>query len=76
MTLTDAVMPFDTSETIQLLIVDSGTRQLVEDFSRFLDLIGSEKVNLYGISYGTTVMSTFATLFPKRVNLLVLDGNV
>ena len=76
MTLTDAVMPFDTSETIQLIIIDSGTRQLVEDFSRFLDLIGSEKVNLYGISYGTTVMSTFATLFPKRVNLLVLDGNV
>ena len=76
MTLTDALMSFDTFETIQLIIIDSGTRQLVEDFSRFLDLIGSEKVNLYGISYGTTVMSTFATLFPKRVNLLVLDGNV
>ena len=76
MTLTDALMSFHTSETIQLIIVDSGTQQLVEDFLRFLDLIGSEMVNVYGISYGTTVMSTFATLFPKRVNLLVLDSNV
>jgi hypothetical protein len=31
---------------------------------------------LYGISYGTTVMATFATIFPRYVDKFVIDGNV
>ena len=58
------------------LFADSGTKQLVEDLIRFMRLIGSEKLSMYGISYGTVVLSTFSTLFPQHVDLLVMDGNV
>ena len=54
----------------------SGTRQLAEDLLRFSDLIHSEKLSLYGISYGTNVMGTFATIFPSRVDKFVIDSNM
>ncbi|MBJ7288240.1 alpha/beta fold hydrolase [Williamsia sp.] len=34
------------------------------------------KVSLLGISYGTTLMSTYATLFPQHVDRLILDSAV
>ncbi|EJK75644.1 hypothetical protein THAOC_02626 [Thalassiosira oceanica] len=54
----------------------SGTRQLAEDLERFRVLFGSQKLNIYGISYGTVVMGTYATVFPNNVNLMILDANV
>ena len=54
----------------------SGTKELVEDMDRFRRLIGADRLSLYGISYGTHVMATYATLFPKNVELFVLDGCV
>ena len=30
----------------------------------------------YGISYGTVVMGIYSTMFPEKVNLMVLDGSV
>mmetsp|Transcript_30101 Transcript_30101/g.64558 ORF Transcript_30101/g.64558 Transcript_30101/m.64558 type:complete len:625 (+) Transcript_30101:146-2020(+) len=53
----------------------SGTRQLAEDIERVRRLVGDQKLSVYGISYGTTVMGTYATVFPNHVNLLVLDGS-
>lgn len=53
----------------------SGTRQLAEDINRVRKLFGDQTLSIYGISYGTKVMGTFATLFPGYVNLMVLDGN-
>jgi hypothetical protein len=40
-----------------MFILDSGTRQLAEDLERFRMLIEAPALSLYGISYGTTVMS-------------------
>ena len=54
----------------------SGTRQLAEDLHRFSNLIYSKKLSLYGISYGTNVMGTFATIFPSRVDKFVIDSNM
>lgn len=54
----------------------SGTRQLAEDVERVRVLFGDQKLSVYGISYGTVVMGTYATVFSENVNLLVLDGNV
>lgn len=34
------------------------------------------RVNLLGISYGTTLMSTYATLFPQHTDRLILDSAV
>lgn len=53
----------------------SGTRQLAEDIERVRLLFGNQKLSIYGISYGTTVMGTYATVFSKNVNLMVLDAN-
>ena len=54
----------------------AGTRQLAEDLKRFMGLIGSDKLSLYGISYGTNVMGTFATIFPGNVDKFVIDSNM
>mmetsp|Transcript_29226 Transcript_29226/g.53426 ORF Transcript_29226/g.53426 Transcript_29226/m.53426 type:complete len:648 (+) Transcript_29226:162-2105(+) len=54
----------------------SGTRQLAEDIERIRRLFGNQKLSVYGISYGTIVMGTYATVFSDNVNLMVLDGNV
>ena len=53
----------------------SGTRQLAEDIERVRILFGDDKLSVYGISYGTKVMGTYATIFPKKTNLMVLDSN-
>ena len=54
----------------------AGTRQLVEDLFRFKNLVKAEKLSLYGISYGTNVMATFATVFPDYVDKFVIDSNM
>lgn len=36
----------------------------------------SELLNYYGISYGTFLGQTFASMFPKNVGRMALDGNV
>jgi pimeloyl-ACP methyl ester carboxylesterase len=50
------------------------------DTARDLDLVrealGDEKLTYLGYSYGTTLGSTYAELFPDRVRALVLDGAV
>ena len=65
----------DASKTFHFLEY-SGTRQLAEDFERVRILFGDQKLSVYGISYGTTVMGTYTTIFPHNVNLMVLDSNV
>ena len=66
----------DNSEIKLHFLEYSGTRQLAEDLFRFSDLIDSKKLSLYGVSYGTTVMGTFATIFPSRVDKFVIDSNM
>ena len=54
----------------------SGKKQLVQDLWRFRKVIGEKKLSLWGVSYGTQVMSLYATLFPDETGLFVVDGNV
>lgn len=54
----------------------SGTRQLAEDIERVRRIFGDQKLSVYGISYGTVVMGVYSTMFPDKVNLMVLDGSV
>lgn len=54
----------------------SGSRQLAEDMERMRILLNAPTLHLYGISYGTTVMATYATIAPAHVGLFVLDGSV
>ena len=67
----------DDGTTITLHFLEySGTLQLAEDLSRFMNLIEAEKLSLYGFSYGTNVMGTFATIFPSRVDKFVIDSSM
>jgi pimeloyl-ACP methyl ester carboxylesterase len=53
----------------------SGTRQLAKDMERFRKAIKADRLSLYVVSYGSTVMSTYATIFPVYVGLFVIDSN-
>ncbi|MCF8609387.1 alpha/beta hydrolase [Gordonia sp. HY285] len=44
------------------------------DIEQVRRALGVDKVSLYGISYGTWLMSTYATLFPSHTDRLVLDS--
>lgn len=52
------------------------TRQAVEDLERFRQIIGADRLWLYGESYGTQFAQTYATRYPAQTAGLVLDGAV
>ena len=45
----------------------SGTRRLAEDVERMRMLLNTPVVNVFGISYGTSVFGTYATIFSGSV---------
>ncbi|MES2143688.1 MAG: alpha/beta fold hydrolase [Pseudomonadota bacterium] len=53
-----------------------GTSQAIRDLELFRQAIGAPKVWLYGESYGTQFMQSYATAFPDAVRGLILDGVV
>src|SRR3954452_9654807 len=59
----DALASFDTVDTAR-------------DMDRLRQALGDEKLTYLGYSYGTTLGSTYAELFPDKVRALVLDGAV
>jgi pimeloyl-ACP methyl ester carboxylesterase len=52
------------------------TEPAVEDLEALRRTLGTERLNLYGISYGTRVAQRYAARFPERVRAMVLDGVV
>jgi pimeloyl-ACP methyl ester carboxylesterase len=53
-----------------------GTRNAAKDLDLIRALLGLEKLNFIGYSYGTELASTYLALFPDRVGRFVLDGAV
>jgi pimeloyl-ACP methyl ester carboxylesterase len=53
-----------------------GTEQAVEDLEQFRQLIGDERFWLYGESYGTQFVQTYAAAHPGHLAGLILDGPV
>eukprot|EP00438_Fugacium_kawagutii_P015460 Skav202290 [mRNA] locus=scaffold3364:49860:51839:+ [translate_table: standard] len=53
-----------------------GTVDLAHDLDLFRRAIGAEQLSLYGFSYGTTVASVYASIFPSKTYRLVMDGEV
>ena len=52
------------------------TRQAVEDLEAFRHYLGVDKLALYGESYGTQYVQTYATAHPDHVASLFVDGPV
>lgn len=52
------------------------TSNTAQDMDRLREALGDEQLTYLGYSYGTTLGSTYAELFPDRVRALVLDGAV
>jgi len=52
------------------------TRQAVEDLEAFREYLGVDKIALYGESYGTQYVQTYAAAHPDHVASLFVDGPV
>lgn len=52
------------------------TTDAARDIDGIRAALGVSKISYYGFSYGTYLGATYSTLFPKRVDRMVLDGNV
>ena len=50
------------------------TEEAARDFDVIRALLGAKTFDWYGASYGTQLGATYATIFPKRVGRMVLDG--
>jgi pimeloyl-ACP methyl ester carboxylesterase len=52
------------------------TVDTARDMDRLREALGDEQLNFLGYSYGTTLGSTYAELFPEKVRAMVLDAAV
>jgi pimeloyl-ACP methyl ester carboxylesterase len=52
------------------------TRQAVEDLEAVRQFLGADKLDLYGESYGTQYVQTYAAAHPDHVAALFVDGPV
>jgi len=52
------------------------TRQAVEDLEAFRIWLGVRKISLYGESYGTQYVQTYAAAHPNAIKVLFTDGPV
>ncbi|KAK0457513.1 TAP-like protein-domain-containing protein [Desarmillaria tabescens] len=51
-----------------------GTDNVARDMLAINEAVGHEKLQYWGFSYGTILGTTFATMFPDKVERMVLDG--
>lgn len=52
------------------------TANTARDLDVVRRVLGQDRLSLYGVSYGTDLMATYATLFPDRTDRVVLDSSV
>ena len=56
------------------LAAHMGTVNVARDFDIVRAVLGDERLNFLGKSYGTSIGAVYAELFPERVGRMVLDG--
>jgi pimeloyl-ACP methyl ester carboxylesterase len=57
-------------------LADYNTVETARDMDQLRAALGDDKMNYLGFSYGTSLGSVYATLFPKKIRVAVLDGAV
>lgn len=58
------------------LLEHVSTVETVRDLDLLRGLVGDDRINYFGSSYGTRIGSLYAELYPDRVGRMVLDGSV
>jgi pimeloyl-ACP methyl ester carboxylesterase len=58
------------------LLAHVSTVEVARDLDILRALVGDKRLNYFGASYGTYIGATYAALFPKKVDRMVLDGAV
>jgi pimeloyl-ACP methyl ester carboxylesterase len=77
----DADIEADTRRCLKVLsaranVAEYTTSVAVNDLDRVRAELGYERINLYGVSYGTRVAQHYLRRFPQHTRSLVLDGVV
>lgn len=52
------------------------TENTARDLEVARQALGQDELNLYGVSYGGSLMSTYATVFPEHTGKTILDSSV
>jgi pimeloyl-ACP methyl ester carboxylesterase len=78
---TAAVLAAETARCLATLATRANvafytTSLAVQDLERVREMLGYERLNLYGVSYGTRVAQHYARRHPERARTLILDGVV
>ncbi len=58
------------------LLAHVSTVEVARDLDVMRALVSDDKLNYFGASYGTYIGATYAGLFPKNVDRMVLDGAI
>ena len=58
------------------VLAHAGTRDAVRDMDVLRAVLGDQKLNFFGQSYGSRLGAIYAETFPQNVRALVLDGAV
>jgi pimeloyl-ACP methyl ester carboxylesterase len=64
------------ANTPAALLRRASTADAARDLDRLRALVGDRRLTYIGLSYGTEIGSVYASLFPRRIRALVLDGAI
>lgn len=59
-----------------VLAANMGSESVARDLDILRSAVGDERLNYYGVSYGTMIGAVYADFFTSRVGLMVLDSAV
>jgi pimeloyl-ACP methyl ester carboxylesterase len=65
-----------TERTGNEMLANVGTREVARDLDVLRSVLGDEKLNYLGYSYGTRIGAEYAENFPGNVRAMVLDGAI
>jgi pimeloyl-ACP methyl ester carboxylesterase len=75
-TMSGASLGLTCLENTGPLLGHVGTDSTIQDLDLMRAIVGDERLNYLGYSYGTLIGAQYAEMFPERVGRMVLDGAI